>query len=203
MIPPEIRGAWRRRSIAVDGGTPREPAYVLWLQASQSFADLRIPLAEAGRIEAFAGTTRWDSPRLTWHHAIDWNGGFADYDCGEVEWRGEALVERGTFSDDGRIREYEEIWDRLDPGAEYLALESDDGILVQVGSFSLTMRDGRADGSTFDVRTAEWSADSGWNDTYVLGAGNELPLASRALAHAEWRLTESSVAESSRAPAPR
>ena len=38
----------------------------------------------------------------------------------------------------------------------------------------------------------------GWQDTYVFGAGAELPFAADAMERAEWRVTEST-----RAPAPR
>lgn len=190
-VPEEMRGVWRRRSIAVDGGSPQEPAFVLWLQASEAFADLRVPVADAGRVEAFAGVTRWKRPRLTWHHTIDWNGGFADYDCGEVAWLGDALVESGTFDDGGRTHSYEEVWDRVDAADQYFALVSETAIAVQVGTYSLVMRDGRGSASTFDVRAAHWSAEYGWCDIQVFGAGAELPLATEALDQSDWRLTES------------
>jgi hypothetical protein len=199
MVPDEMRGVWRRRSIAVDGGAPEDTAYVLWLQATEAFADLRVPLSPAGgtRVEAFAGTTTWDPPRLTWHHTVDWNGGFAGYDCGDIEWRGAALVERGTFEDEGRTREYEEVWERAEAGDDCIALTAPAGIIVQVGAYSLAMSDGRAGDSSFDVRAARWSAELGWQDIYVFGAGADLPPASVARERAGWQLTES------RAPAQR
>ena len=199
MVPDEMRGVWRRRSIALDGGEPQEAAHVLWLQATEAFADLRVPFSAEGgsRIEAFAGTTAWDPPRLTWHHTVDWNGGFAGYDCGHIEWKGTAMVERGTFEDEGRAREYEEVWERVDPGAECIALSAPAAVIVQVGAYSLALRDGRAGHSTFDVRAARWSAELGWQDIYVFGAGADLPPASVARERAGWDLTES------RAPAQR
>ena len=190
MVPEEFRGAWRRRSIAIDGGEPSEPALVLWLQAPEAFADLRIPNS-GDTIEAFAGITTWDPPRLTWHHTIDWNGGFAGYDCGDVEWRDGALIERGTFDDDGRTRGYEEVWERVDAGEAFIVLSSDDAIVVNVGTYSLSFRDARGSGSSFDVRSARWTPDRQWHDTYVFGAGADLPLAPAASGLPEWHLTES------------
>jgi hypothetical protein len=195
MVPEEMRGVWRRRSIAVDDGAPAETAHVLWLQAAEAFADLRVPNSSLeGRVEAFAGATTWDPPRLTWHHAVDWNGGFAGYDCGDIEWRDGALVERGTFDDRGRTRVYEEIWDRIDPGDHYVALTAGTAMIVQVGAYSLALRDGRVRGATFDVRAARWSAELGWQDTYSFGAGRELPLAEQAGERAAWTITESTPA---------
>jgi hypothetical protein len=199
MVPDEIRGVWRRRSIAVDGGAPEENAYVLWVQAAETFADLRVPhSSEGNRVEAFAGTTEWDSPRLRWNHIVDWNRGFAGYDCGDIDWREGALVERGTFSEGDRTRDYEEVWDPVDPGDQYLALTADAAIIVQVGAYSLAMRDRRDRGASFDVRAARWSAELGWQDTYVFGAGRRLPSSAAAARDADgWTITES------QSPAPR
>ena len=190
MVPDEFRGVWRRRSIAVDGGAPSEPALVLWLQARESFADLRIPNS-GDAIEAFAGTTTWEPPRLTWHHTIDWNGGFAGYDCGDIEWVDGALVERGTYEEAGQTHEYEEVWDRVDTGDEFIVLSSEHAIVVTVGTYSLSFRDSRGAGSSFDVRSARWSAERDWHDTYVFGAGDQLPLASDAMERSGWRLIDS------------
>jgi len=183
--------------MAVDGGDPEEPARVLWLQAGEAFADLRVPIDGAGPVEAFAGRTSWELPRLTWHHTLDWRGGFAGYDCGDVHWRGGALVERGTFHDEGGAHEYEEVWDRVDPADQYVVLAAEAAIIVQVGIHSLALRDLRASGGTFDVRAAQWSAGEGWRDTYVFGAGGELPPALVAMEREGW-----SVTESSRTPSP-
>jgi hypothetical protein len=190
MVPEMFRGVWRRRSIAIDGGAPAEPALVVWLQARESFADLRIPNT-GDEIEAFAGSTSWEPPRLTWHHTIDWKGGFAGYDCGDIEWDNGALIERGTFDDGGQTRGYEEVWDRVDGGDHFVAVVAEQVIVVGVGTYSLSFRDGRETGSTFDVRSARWSPERGWYDTYVFGAGAELPRAADAIEHAEWRLIES------------
>jgi hypothetical protein len=199
MVPEEMRGVWRRRSIAVDDGAPAETEHVLWLQGAEAFADLRVPNSSVdGRVEAFAGATSWDPPRLTWHHTVDWNGRFAGYDCGDIEWRDGALVERGTFEDGGGTRSYEEVWGRVDAGDQYVALTAGNAVIVQVGAYSLAMRDGRAAGSTFDVRAARWSAELGWQDTYAFGAGRELPLADAARDRAEWTVTEATPV-----PAPR
>ena len=62
--------------------------------------------------------------------------------------------------------------------------------MVQVGEYSLAMRDGRSDGATFDVRAAQWTPEKGWQDVHVFGAGAELPLASVAVDHPDWFVKE-------------
>jgi hypothetical protein len=118
VLPEQFFGAWRRRSIAFDGGEPGESARVLWLQAGDAFADLRVPIAGNARVEAFAGTTAWDPPRLTWTHTVDWHGAFAGFDCGEIAWRDGLMIERGECEIDGRVAAYEEVWERIDDGRD-------------------------------------------------------------------------------------
>jgi hypothetical protein len=185
-----LRGVWRRRSIAVDGADHEEHARVLWLQAAAGFADVRVPLDASGRAEAFAGTTEWRAPRLIWDHSIDWRGGFAGYDCGEIEWCGDALVERGTFGGRGDLHSYEEVWHRIEPAWSYLVLRASNAIIVQVGSFCIAMRDRRARGGEFGVRTTKHEFGS-WSDVDVLGDGAALPLLTDALNDRVWRISES------------
>ena len=173
-LASEFVGAWRRRSIAVDGGAHSEPARVLWLQARDAFADLRIPLDPTGAYDAFAGVTTYAAPALTWHHTLDWNGGFAGYDCGVVEQRDGELVERGEFERDGAHHTYEEIWCRVDPGRHGVVITAAHAMVVRVGGHCLALRDRRRSGSEFDVRHAEVEGDE-WRDVAVLGDGAELP----------------------------
>jgi hypothetical protein len=172
-LEPQFVGAWRRRSIAIDGGAHEEPADVLWLQAGNAFADLRVPIEADATPDAFAGITTFEAPALTWHHTLDWNGGFADYDCGVVEWSCEDLIERGEFERDGSNHEYEEIWQRIDPGPVGVVLTATHSMMVRVGRHCLAMRDRRRVGGQFDVRHAQMAGIE-WNDVHVLGDGAEL-----------------------------
>jgi hypothetical protein len=172
-LTPQFVGAWERRSIAIDGGAHDEPAHVLWLQGGDAFADLRIPREPTDEPDAFAGITTYDEPALTWHHTLDWNGGFAGYDCGVVERNGEELIERGQFERDGCAHAYEEIWHRIDPGSVGVVLTSAHAVVVRVGRHALAMRDRRRSGGQFDVRHARM-AGLEWSDVTVLGDGAEL-----------------------------
>ncbi len=173
-LAPQFVGAWQRRSIAIDGGAHHEPARVLWLQAGDAFADLRIPRTPADQPDAFAGITTYQEPALTWHHTLDWNGGFAGYDCGVVECHDEEMIERGEFQREDGCHAYEEIWQRIDPGAIGAVLTATHAMIVRVGRHCLAMRDRRRAGGQFDVRHAQLSGVE-WDDVAVLGDGVELP----------------------------
>ena len=113
-LPTRFVGAWRRVSIALGGGPPREPADVLWLQAPSAFADIRLPAGPGVEPLAFAGITTWDAPALTWHHRLDLSP--SGPDVGAVEWRGDdEFVERGVTCIDGEPSTYQEVW-RREPG---------------------------------------------------------------------------------------
>jgi len=173
-LAPHFVGAWQRRSIAIDGGAHEEFAHVLWLQAGDAFADLRIPEDPKGSTDAFAGITTYEEPALTWHHTLDWNGGFAGYDCGVVECHDDEMIERGEFEREGRCHAYEEIWQRVDTGAVGVVLTAAHAMVVRVGRHCLAMRDRRRSGGEFDVRHAQVSGIE-WTDVTVLGDGAELP----------------------------
>jgi Protein HRI1 len=173
-LAPHFVGAWQRRSIAIDGGPPSEPARVLWLQAGDAFADLRVPDDPDAAIDAFAGITTYDAPALTWHHTLDWNGNFAGYDCGIVERDDEKLIERGEFERGGCTHSYEEIWERIDPGGAGVVLTAAHAVVVRVGKHCLALRDRRRAGGDFDVRHARITGEE-WSDVTVLGDGSELP----------------------------
>ena len=51
MIPERFRGAWRRVSIAVDGGDPVEPSRVVWVQTASAYADIRVPRLGFGDLQ--------------------------------------------------------------------------------------------------------------------------------------------------------
>lgn len=174
-VAAQFVGVWRRRSIAVDDGLPEERHSVVWVQARDAFADLRVPRGRDGDVDAFAGITTYDAPALTWHHALDLNGTFAGFDCGVVARRDDELVERGTFDRDGTTHAYEEVWQHIDRGIVGLVLTAPRAMIVRVGDHSLAMRDRRAESATFDVRYAHLEYGR-WRDVHVLGAGSALPL---------------------------
>jgi len=154
-VPPELSGVWRRRDMVV-GGEPRDDADVLWLQAGDWYADLRIPHADGGgAVEAFAGPSTWAPPHFTWVHDVDWLGSFPE-DVGHLEPVGDDLVETGTFSIDGADVAYRERWARSGPGTPHVALvaegPSGPAIVVQVGPHRIALADGRSAGGGFAAR---------------------------------------------------
>ena len=154
-VPPALSGVWRRRDLVV-GGEPRDDADVLWLQAGDWYADLRIPREDGGgAVEAFAGPSSWSPPQFTWAHDVDWLGSFPE-DVGHLEPSGDDLIETGTFSIDGADVPYHERWARSGPGAPHAALVAEGpfgrAVVVQVGSHRIAMADGRSVGGGFAAR---------------------------------------------------
>lgn len=193
-IPERFRGAWQRVSLSLDGGPPAEPAVVIWLQADEAFADLRLPRNVRDTAHApacFAGITTWDAPQLRWHHHLDLDRdgepvpedeeaeAGATGDVGLVSWEGGDLVERGTFVIGGRPVPYVEVWRRL-PRCEapIVALASDDGWgrLVRAGDHAITVVDERAAGGDYRACYRTRGPD-GWRVRLALGpAAAELPV---------------------------
>jgi hypothetical protein len=173
LAPPFI-GAWQRRSIAVDGDVPHEPARVFRLQAGDAFADLRVPGDSIGALEACAGITSYDSSTLTWHRTLEWNRCCTGYERGVVEGNDEELIQRGEFERGGTCHRYEEIWQRVDRGDAGLVLTTMHAMVVRVGRHYLAMRDRRRAGGTFDVRQAQLTGVE-WDDVVSFGDGTELP----------------------------
>lgn len=182
MIPPEFTGAWRRHSLTLGDGEPHEPQRVVWIQADAAFADLRLPVAAGADTNCFAGTTTWDAPRLHWHHDVGLDPpGSADE--GDVEWDGDALVERGVFVIEGEPTPYVEVW-RRDPGSEgqRLAMEVVEasgapvkGRFVQAGDHSLSVIDRRAAGGGVDACYHRRLAGGLWEPVFGLGNGTAGP----------------------------
>jgi HRI1 protein len=149
-------GAWERESIALDGGPPAEPQRVRYLQASCSYADLRLDRDGGTGAVCFAGTTSWDPTRslARWHHALDLAP--TGPDEGVLEFLDDGRMrERGTFAGPDGPVPYEEVWRRL-PGDEggMAALRSEDppARLVQVGGHRIVVVDRRASGGGFAAR---------------------------------------------------
>ena len=163
-MPDEFVGAWERISVSLDGGSPSDPAHVLWLQGRSAFGDLRLPRAHADGVDlpygtasvprCFAGHTAFEPPNLRWSHTIDLAGELADQDdVGFVRWEDDDLVEEGTFLLDGIAVEYVEVWRRL-PDCDGRVVEiTDTGFVhVEVGDHALTIEDKRASGGAFLAR---------------------------------------------------
>ena len=184
MIPERFRGAWRRVSIAVDGGEPVEPSRVVWVQTASAYADIRVPRIGFGDLQpamSFAGTTRWVDPHLHWRHDLDLDqrrspddGG----DVGRVSWCGADLVETGTFGDDAPVP-YVEVWRRM-PGSDGPTQDwtSPDGTHrhVRVGDHAITVADDRQGGGAYRAcyRTRladEWTVELALGDDAI-----DLPL---------------------------
>lgn len=152
MTPHLFTGAWRRTSIAVDGGQPVVSAEVRWVQAGDHYADLRIPDAPGEPPECFAGTTTWEDPHLRWAHELDLGPTGGADDVGEITEDGDDLVETGSFERDGRTATYVERWQRLagsDGAALALVRADGPGHVVVAGDHALAVSDDRTDGGRF------------------------------------------------------
>jgi hypothetical protein len=201
VVPARFVGAWVRDGIAAGDEELAEPADVLWLQGRDWFADLRTarPDATAGpattalgsTAEAFAGRCTWqaidgvdphEGGRLTWHHDVDWAGGFADNDGGDIHWISDrCFEERGTVDQLGASIGFREVW-RAEPGdrtvlaavAHPTAKSATNpampaapggevtGILIAVGGERLILLDGRAGGGSFGYAHARRDASGAW-----------------------------------------
>jgi len=136
-VPAWLVGIWRRDNIELSGAPdfpvgPFETASVVWFQGRTRYADLRLPLgpvAPFSEEEAFGGRQHWADPRLRFGHELDRSGRLAE-DEGDLELRGEVLVETGTFIHAGRPCRYVERWRRmtaLAPAVEVHELLGGDG----------------------------------------------------------------------------
>jgi len=167
VSPDEFTGGWIRVSIALGNAAPLEDMLVWWLQSTSRHADLRVPLEAEGEGVAFAGTTVWEPPSLTWLPALELTpSGFPD--TGVVSWDGEELLERGTTVIDGVSVPYLERWRRLpDTSAPLLALSRPGGRLVRTGNLALTLVDERPGGGEFHAvawrkHAGGWMLDHCW-----------------------------------------
>ncbi len=181
MIPERFQGAWRRVSIAVDGGTPVEPAEVVWVQGPRAFADIRVPRIGFGDLHpavSFAGTTRWDDPHLHWRHDLDLDADRAPDDGGDVgrvSWQGTDLVETGTFGDHDLRVPYVEVWRRM-AGSDGSTHDwvSPDGThrFVRVGDHAITVADDRPAGGTYRAcyrtrHAGQWTVELALGDDAI------------------------------------
>ena len=83
------------------------------------------------------------------------------------------FVAAGELELDGRLRGYEEIWERVDEGHVGVVLTAAHAVVVRVGNQCIALRDRRRTYGRFDVRQSRAVVD-GWVDVIVLGDGAEL-----------------------------
>lgn len=166
-IPRGMWGGWIRSGIALDGAAPTEPALVWWLQAPSRHCDLRVPYEGADGLMAFAGTTSWSDPQLTWTPELELDPSvFAD--IGEITWDGPDMLETGTTTESGREITYVERWQRIpNSSGPLLALSRPGGRIVRTGAVAQTIVDERALGGSFAAVAwrldgANWLVDHCW-----------------------------------------
>ena len=177
-----MHGAWRRRSVSIDGGPHFETQHVVWIQAGTCYADLRVPFATGAVERCFSGRSGWDGDgeAYRWHHRLDLEGtpgapSPAADDVGDLRAEGGAVIERGRFPTPSGAVSYEEVWERL-PGDDgpFVALEAPDACLVRVGRHAATVVDGRRSGLAFSA-CYRVHADGRWHAVAVIGDGAGLP----------------------------
>lgn len=154
-LPDVLVGAWHRRSVQLAGGEAAEHALVLWLQAPDAFADVRIPWPGAtgpfATLEAFAGSTEFfpATSELAWHHEVDRTGTFAGMDRATVAWpEPDTMVETGSIDVAGAPATYTEVWAKVAAGpvhARRWTGATGTGVQVEIGPLSLVV-DADADG---------------------------------------------------------
>jgi hypothetical protein len=171
-VPDRFVGVWRRRDLVI-GDEPRDDADVLWLQAGEWYADLRIPHEdEGGPVEAFAGPAGWAAPNFTWTHVLDWKGTFPS-DVGHMEPVAEGFVETGTFDLGAGPTPYRELWARSGRAEPRLVAVAHDGAgaaaLVRVGRHALTMVSGP--GGAFAACRQDRGDDGTWRVVFSRACG--------------------------------
>ena len=148
---------------------------MLWLQAGDAFADLRIPDRSATDAPTRSRASRpTRSPRSRGTTRSTGTAASPVTTAASSNGDDDELIERGEFERDGTCHTYEEIWQRVDPGSVGIVLTAAHAMVVRVGGHCLAMRDRRRAGGEFDVRHAQ-VAGIEWTDVTVLGDGAELP----------------------------
>ncbi|GAC1541637.1 MAG: hypothetical protein NVS3B12_29300 [Acidimicrobiales bacterium] len=156
-VTDRVQGAWTRRAVSVGDGPHFETQLVVWLQAGDRYADVRVPLHPAADERCFTGRSFWEGDRYRWTHVLDIEtvagvvSPAAD-DVGAFVWDGPSLIERGMFPTVGGPLRYEEIWERLPAGdGPSSAFEAPGACLVRVGDHAITVVDDRAEGGAFSA----------------------------------------------------
>jgi hypothetical protein len=130
----------------VDDSPPFETQLVVWLQAGEIYADLRVPIHAAARDRCFAGRSGWQGESFRWEHRLDLED-LGGEDIGSLRWEQDVLIEEGMFpTQKGPVR-YAEAWARLDgaDGASF-AQEEERGCRVRAGRHEIDVVDERPTG---------------------------------------------------------
>ena len=116
-------GAWTRSRLVVDGARCVDRSRVLWLQTVDWYAHVQIPYhseisssggpeATLSRPWAFAGTSTWRPPVMTWHHQLD-SMREPITESTPLEGAGDLLIEAGSFKWAGLAIPFREEWRRI------------------------------------------------------------------------------------------
>jgi hypothetical protein len=166
----ELTGAWKRVGLEVDGKRVKEPCEVLWLQSEKWYADIRIPVPDAGPTEgpeslfarawAFAGAATWDPPVMTWEHMLD-SEPDPSIDSNPLEVDGDVAMETGQIDWHGRTVEFCEEWHRISPARVTLTAHVDaNRVEITVGRWRVSVLDERPYGpfraGWYELVSATW-----------------------------------------------
>lgn len=146
-------GAWTRSGLVVDGSRCVDRSAVLWLQTDDWYAHMQIPHpcqapyrwrpeAILSRPWAFAGTSTWRPPVMTWHHRLD-SMRQPITESGPLEGKDDLIVEAGSFKWAGITIPFRQEWRRVSPpDAEISAEISARRIQLTVGERRILIADG-------------------------------------------------------------
>ncbi len=144
-VSDELVGVWVRESLQVEDDPPFEDSQVVWLQARNWFADVRVALpGEKAPSESFGGNVEWREPHLRFNHSIDLTGNFSD-DKGKLSFDGDVLIEEGSVDVGDKTIRYSERWLRkssLNPSYAVLCANDGEelqGLIVRVDEHMIAM----------------------------------------------------------------
>jgi hypothetical protein len=160
-VPEHIVGAWRRSGLILDSVRQVDHADVIWLQTPEWFADIRLRInpdsvvPTAGVPEwfyeefAFAGTSTWADPVITWDHVLDTRPDPAP-DANPLTWEDGVAFERGTTEVDGVPTPFIEEWLRMtDDDVTWSVDKGEGSARIEVGRFAVEVKDLRPEGGSF------------------------------------------------------
>jgi hypothetical protein len=167
-------GAWTRSRLVVDGVQCVDRCQALWLQTPDWYADVRMrrrsqppcdcgPEATLTRPRAFAGTSTWQPPVMTWYHLLDYLGDPIT-DSIPLERKGDLLIEAGSLRWAGLAIPFREEWRRINrPHDEISAEIGSRRIQITVGAWRILVIDDRPRGP-FQASVLTL-ADGGWHSS--------------------------------------
>ena len=150
-------GAWSRSRLVVDGAQCLDRCRALWLQTADWYADVRMPRhsqspfgcgpeATLTRPRAFAGTSTWQPPVMSWRHQLDYLGDPIT-DSIPLERKGDLLIEAGSLRWAGLAIPFREEWRRISqPHDEISAEVSARRIQITIGAWRILIIDDRPEG---------------------------------------------------------